>query len=91
MTFEHLWLLFLVFPPVLWTIFNSHRSHGSKRVLLKAVGAVILLLAFFLPGCFPQDSRAVANALADALAGLSEKELKRSDPGRPGIAVNVAR
>lgn len=77
MTFEHLWLLLLVFPPVLWTIFNSHRSHGSKRVLLKAVGTGILLLAFFLPDCFPRGSRGVANALADALAGLSEKELKR--------------
>jgi hypothetical protein len=75
MTFEHLWLLLLVFPPVLWTMFNSHRSHGSKRVLLKAFGTPILLLAFFLPGFFPRGSRAAATALADALAGLSGKEL----------------
>ena len=89
MTFEHLWLLLLVFPPVLWTMFNSHRSHGSRRVLLKTVGALILLLAFFLPGCFPRDARAVANALADALAGLSEKELKRCAPRATQAEFNV--
>ena len=91
MTIEHLWLLFLVFPPVLWTMFNSHRSRSREHVPLKAFGTFILLLALFLPGFFPGGSRAAATALADALAGLSGRELStriRVNPMPKRVGVN---
>jgi len=77
MTFERLFLLFVLVPPVLWMIVNSHRRGCSNRFLLKASGAALLLLAFCLPGFVLRESRAAANVLADALASLSETELEQ--------------
>ena len=74
MTFERLFLLFLVVPPVLWMTVNSHRRGTYSGFLHKASGAAILLLAFCLPGFVLRESRAV---LADALASLSETDLEQ--------------
>ena len=77
MTFERLFVLFLLVPPVLWMMCNAHRSADSNRFLLKACGAAVLLFAFCLPGFVLRESRAGASVLADALASLSETELEQ--------------
>jgi hypothetical protein len=77
MTFECIWLLLLLAPTALWTMFNSHRSHTFNHFLIKAFGATLLLLHFCLSGLILRESRAAANVLADALGGLSDKQLKR--------------
>jgi hypothetical protein len=76
-TFEDIWLLLLVVPPALWMMFTS-RSSGSRQFLPKVFGAAIIVLAFCLPGSVRWESRAAAKALADALTGLSAKELKQA-------------
>lgn len=68
MTFECIWLLVLLAPTALWTMFNSHRSDKFNRFLIKAFGATLLLLNSCLPGFILHESRAAANVLADALA-----------------------
>jgi hypothetical protein len=75
MIFERLFLFLVLLPLVLWVMFHSHRSLGFNRFLVTASGAVVLLLAFCLPGFVLRESRAAANVLADALANLSETEL----------------
>ena len=50
MTFERLFLFLVLLPLVLWVMFHSHRSLGFNRFLVTASGAVVLLLAFCLPG-----------------------------------------
>jgi hypothetical protein len=44
MTFDCLFLFLVLVPPVLWTMFHSHRSVGFSRFLLKASGAAVLFL-----------------------------------------------
>jgi hypothetical protein len=78
MIFEHLFLLLLLLPPVLWMMCNSHRSANPNRFLLIASGAAVLLLAFCLPGFVLRESRAAAVVLADSLASLSEAELDKT-------------
>ena len=77
MTFEDIWLLLLVVPPALWMMFTS-RSSGSHQFLPKVFGAAIIVLAFCLPGSVRWESRTAAKALADAVTGLSAKELKQA-------------
>ena len=78
MTFEDIWLLLLVVPPALWMMFTSRRCGGPHQFLPKVFGAAIIVLAFCLPGSVRWESRAAAKALADALTGLSAKELKQA-------------
>ena len=56
---------------------NSHRSTDSNRFVFKILGAGVLLLAFHLPGLVLRESRVAARALVDALAGLSERDLRQ--------------
>ena len=77
MTFEHLCLLFLIVPPVLWMMCHSHRSRGFNRFLINALGAALLVPAFCLPGFVPQESRRAANVLAHALTSLSDEDLRK--------------
>ena len=77
MTLKLLWVLFPVVALMLWMIFNCHQSRGSNRFVLKVFGALLLLLAFCLPGLVSQESRVAAKVLADALGGLSDTDLKQ--------------
>jgi len=77
MTFEHLCLLFLIVPPVLWMMGHSHRSRGFNRFLINALGAALLVPALCLPGSVPQESRRAANVLAHALSSLSDTDLRK--------------
>jgi hypothetical protein len=52
-------------------------THPSNRFVLKVFGALLLLLAFCLPGLLSQESRVAAKVLADALGGLSDTDLKQ--------------
>lgn len=78
MTVEHLFLLPMLLPPVLWMMCSSRRSANPNRFLLIASGAAVLLLAFCLPGFVLRESRAAAGVLVDSLASLSETELERN-------------
>ena len=77
MTFAYILLFLMLAPPALWTIFNSHLAHKFNHLLVKAFGVTLLLLHFSLPGLVLRESRAAARVLADALGGLSDKQLKR--------------
>ena len=79
MTFESLWVLFPVVATMLWMILNCHRSRGSNRLVLEVFGAALLLLAFCLQGFVLQTSTVPAKVLADALAGLSDTDLKQDN------------
>ena len=82
MTFA-LWPLLLIVPLVLGTILASSRSHTGDRLAINVFGT-LLLLAFCLPGFVPRKSSVAAQALAQALTGLSDTDLKR---GRGRILV----
>jgi hypothetical protein len=56
---------------------NTDRSTVSNRFVLKFLGPGFLLLAFHLPGLVLRESGVAARALVDALAGLSESDLKQ--------------
>ena len=75
MTFG-LWPLLLIAPLVLWTILASYRSRTGDRLAINVFGT-LLLLAFCLPGLVPRKSSVAAEALAQALTGLSDTDLKR--------------
>ena len=83
MTFEQVWPLLLIVPLVLGTILASYRSRTGDRFAINVFGT-LLLLAFCLPGFVPRKSSVAAEALAQALTGLSDKDLKR---GRGRILV----
>ena len=83
MTFEQAWPLLLIAPLVLGTILASYRSRTGDRFAINVFGT-LLLLAFCLPGFVPRQSSVAAEALAQALTGLSDKDLKR---GRGRILV----
>ena len=75
MTFEQLWLFLLMIPPVLWMIFNSRDSSSANSFVISIVGTMILL-AICLPGFTLRLSNVTAGALVQALAGLSDTDLK---------------
>jgi hypothetical protein len=76
MTFEQVWPLLLIVPLVLGTILASYRSRTGDRLAINVFGT-LLLLAFCLPGFVPRKSSVAAEALAQALTGLSDTDLKR--------------
>ena len=82
MTFG-LWPLLVVAPLVLGTILASYGSRTGDRLAINVFGT-LLLLAFCLAGFVPRQSSVAAEALAQALTGLSDKDLKR---GRGRILV----
>jgi hypothetical protein len=79
MTFEQVWLFFLMVPPTLWMLLNFQRS--SRRSFIINMFGALLLLAFSLSGFALRESSAAAEVLARALASLSEADLKRSSSG----------
>ena len=83
MTFEQVWPLLLIVPLLLGTILASSRSRTGDRLAINVFGT-LLLLAFCLPGFVPRKSSVAAEALAQALTGLSDKDLKK---GRGRILV----
>jgi hypothetical protein len=83
MTCEQVWPLVLIVPLVLGTILTSYRSRSGDRLAINVFGT-LLLLAFCLPGFVPRKSSVAAEALAQALTGLSGTDLKR---GRGRILV----
>ena len=83
MTFEQAWPRLLIAPLVLGTILASYRSRTGDRFAINVFGT-LLLLAFCLPGFVPRQSSVAAEALAQALTGLSGTDLKR---GRGRILV----
>ena len=83
MTFEQVWPLLVMVPLVLGTILASYRSRTGDRFAINVFGT-LLLLAFCLPGLVPRKSSVAAEALAQALTGLSDKDLKK---GRGRILV----
>ena len=83
MTFEQVWPLLLIVPLVLRTSVASYRSRIGDRLAINVFGT-LLLLAFCLPGFVPRKSSVAAEALAQALTGLSDTDLKR---GRGRILV----
>jgi hypothetical protein len=76
MTFEEVRPLLLIVPLVLGTILASYRSHTEDRSGINVFGT-LLLLAFCLPPLVPRKSSVAAETLAQALTGLSDKDLKR--------------
>lgn len=76
MTFERVCLLLLVAPLVLWMIFASYRGRTAGRFAINIFG-ILLLLAFGLTGFVPRKSNVAAEALAQALTGLSDTDLKQ--------------
>ena len=76
MTFAQAWLLLLIAPPVLWMIFASYRSRTTGRFAINIFG-ILLLLAFGFTGFVPRKSNVAAEALAQALTGLSDTDLKQ--------------
>ena len=76
MTFERVWPLLLIVPLLLGTILASYRSRPGDRWAINVFGT-LLLLAFCLPGFVPRKSSGAAEALAQALTGLSDTDLKR--------------
>ena len=83
MIFEQIWPLLLIVPLVLGTILASSRSRTGDRLAINVFGT-LLLLAFCLPGFVARKSSVAAEALAQALTGLSDTDLKR---GRGRILV----
>jgi len=83
MTFEQAWPLLLIAPLVLGTILGAYRGRTGDRVAINVFGT-LLLLAFCLPGFVPRKSSVAAEALAQALTGLSDTDLKK---GRGRILV----
>ena len=75
MTFE-LWPLLMIVPLVLGTILASYRSRSGDRLAINVFGT-LLALAFCLPGLVPRKSSVAAEALAQALTGLSDTDLKK--------------
>jgi hypothetical protein len=78
MTFERLYLLLLVVPPVFWMVFHSHRSHGPYLFLINAFGAALLVSALCLPEFLVRQSKRETSMLADALTSLSNTDLRRT-------------
>lgn len=76
MTFDRVLLFFLLAPPVLWMIFNSHQTRSANQFIIK-IFRTLLLLVFCLPGFAPLDSGAAAATLAIALANLSDTDLRQ--------------
>ena len=83
MTFEQVWPLLLIVPLALGTILGAYRRRTGDRLAINVFGT-LLLLAFCLPGLVPRKSSVAAEALAQALTGLSDKDLKK---GRGRILV----
>jgi hypothetical protein len=76
MNFEHLWLLFLVALPVLWMMLNSHRGYDFKPLLINALRAALLLVAFLLSGFVLREARRPVNAPAGGLTAVSAAHLR---------------
>ena len=83
MTCEQVWPLLLIVPLALGMILASSRSRTGDRLAINVFGT-LLLLAFCLPGFVPRKSSVAAEALAQALTGLSDTDLKK---GRGRILV----
>jgi hypothetical protein len=89
MTFEQVWPLLLIALLVLGTILAAYRSRTGDRLAINVFGT-LLLLAFCLPGFVPRRSSVAAEALAQALTGLSGTDLKRGR-GRILVIETIAR
>jgi hypothetical protein len=76
MIFEQVWLLVLNSPLVLWMIFASYRSRTAGRFAIN-IFETLLLFAFGLTGFVLRKSNVAAEALAQALNGLSDTDLKQ--------------
>ena len=83
MTFECVWQLLLVVPLVLWMMLTSYRGGATDRFAVNVFGTLLLLASCF-PGLAPRKSGLAAETLAQALTGLSEKDLRQ---GRGRILV----
>ena len=83
MTFECLWQVLLVVPLVLWMMLTSYRGGAIDRFAINVFGTLLLLASCF-PGAAPRKSGPAAETLAQALTGLSEKDLRQ---GRGRILV----
>jgi len=79
MTFEQVWRLLLIAPPVLWMIFASYRRRTAGRFDINIFG-ILLLLAVGLTGFVLRKSNVAAEALAQALTGLSDADLSKKAP-----------
>ena len=75
MTFEQLWLFFLMVPPALWIMWNSRRGYRAHPFVVNLLGP-LMLLACALPGCAFRESSAAAAVLIRALASLSDTDLR---------------
>ena len=76
MIFEQVWLLVLISPLVLWMIFASYRSRTAGWFAIN-IFETLLLFAFGLTGFVLRKSNVAAEALAQALNGLSDTDLKQ--------------
>jgi hypothetical protein len=88
MTLEHVWLLFLIAPLVLWMIFASNRSRVAGRFAINIFG-ILLLLAFGLTGFAPRKPNVAVEPLAQALTGLSDTDLKQGNRRMYDIETNA--
>ena len=75
MTFEQVWLLFLVVPPALWMICNSYRRFGASPFVINIFGT-LMVLAFCLTGFLFRASSPAAGVLTRAFVSLSETDLR---------------
>jgi hypothetical protein len=77
MSLDSICLFLLMLPPVLWMMYNSYSRYGLNSFLLKVLGAAVLVPAFCAPDIVLQKSTGTAYMLTDALASLSETDLRK--------------
>ena len=61
----------------LWLIFNCCHSRGLAFMLVRLVGAALLVATFCAPRFLEQESKRPASVFRDALTNLSEADLKK--------------
>jgi hypothetical protein len=88
MAFNHLSLLLLIVPPVLWMMLHSHRRQGFN-LLIGAFSAALLLSAVCLTEFIAQQSKRAASTLAVAVTSLSETELRKYTTSSSGLRRSV--
>lgn len=78
MSFQHGWVLLLVWTPALWVYWEWRSSARRVALILKAAGLAAVLLALAEPRMTVFESKVAAAILVDTSASVTSQDLKRA-------------
>jgi Mg-chelatase subunit ChlD len=78
MTFDHAWVLFIGWLPLVWMVFEWRRTTRKPALALKAFSLAAILLALAGPRLKISETKVAVAVLVDTSASISPNDLERA-------------